>query len=189
VSIRKNPVAYLALFIALGGTAYAATSLPPGSVGTAQLRNGSVTGQKLRRAAVTSTALAAGSVNNAALRDDVVTSDKVAPHSLLASDFAPGTIPPASHPLTTDVTYGATGPGSTQVGDSFAVEASCEIGQQVLGGGFLVPSVDQTGVEITSSLPWSEPDTKSGYAWLVTYRVTTAGVPTAVTAWAVCAND
>ena len=33
-------VAYVALFIALGGTGYAAMSLPANSVGTGQLRNG-----------------------------------------------------------------------------------------------------------------------------------------------------
>lgn len=37
--IRANAVAYLALFVALGGTGYAATSLPAGSVGARQIRN------------------------------------------------------------------------------------------------------------------------------------------------------
>ena len=45
--LRSNAVAYLALFIALGGTSYAAINLPAGSVGTKQLRNGSVTAGKL----------------------------------------------------------------------------------------------------------------------------------------------
>jgi hypothetical protein len=35
-----NVVALLALFVALGGSAYAVASLPHGSVGTAQLKNG-----------------------------------------------------------------------------------------------------------------------------------------------------
>ncbi len=37
MSIRRNPIAYLALFIALGGTSFAATQLPANSVGTGQL--------------------------------------------------------------------------------------------------------------------------------------------------------
>lgn len=37
MSIRKHQIAYLALFIALGGTSYAATQTPPNSVGTDQL--------------------------------------------------------------------------------------------------------------------------------------------------------
>ncbi len=52
-----NVVASLALFVALGGTSYAALQLPKGSVGTEQLRR------------------------------DAVTSPKVKPGSLLLSDF------------------------------------------------------------------------------------------------------
>ncbi len=37
--VARNGVAYLALFVALGGTSYAAISLAPGSVGAAQIRN------------------------------------------------------------------------------------------------------------------------------------------------------
>lgn len=45
--VRANVVAYLALFVAIGGTSYAAVSLPANSVGTRQLRNHSVTPIKL----------------------------------------------------------------------------------------------------------------------------------------------
>jgi hypothetical protein len=56
--IAKRPshvtvVAYIALFIALGGTTYAATSLPTGSVGTKQLKDGAVTNAKLHKHSVT----------------------------------------------------------------------------------------------------------------------------------------
>ena len=45
--LRKNVVAYVALFVALGGTSYAAVSLPAGSVGNRQLKNHSITPIKL----------------------------------------------------------------------------------------------------------------------------------------------
>lgn len=45
--IKHNLVGYIALFVALGGTSYAAVSLPAGSVGTRQIRNGAVTPVKL----------------------------------------------------------------------------------------------------------------------------------------------
>lgn len=49
---RSNVIAYLALFIALGGSSYAAVALPRGSVGTLQLRNGAVTMKKLAKGSV-----------------------------------------------------------------------------------------------------------------------------------------
>ena len=50
---RRRPsaaliVSFAALFVALGGVGYAATQLPPGSVGSAQLQNGSVGNWKLK---------------------------------------------------------------------------------------------------------------------------------------------
>jgi hypothetical protein len=50
--IRQNLIASIALFVALGGTSYAAISLPAGSVGTRQLKNHSVTAAKLEPTSV-----------------------------------------------------------------------------------------------------------------------------------------
>ena len=47
--LRQHTVSYLALFVALGGTSYAATSLPANSVGTTQLRAGAVQAQDIGR--------------------------------------------------------------------------------------------------------------------------------------------
>jgi hypothetical protein len=47
--VRSNAVAYLALFVALGGTGYAAANLPANSVGGRQIRNGSIKPVKLDR--------------------------------------------------------------------------------------------------------------------------------------------
>lgn len=48
VHARRNFVAYLALFVALGGTSYAAIKLPAGSVGNRELRRGAVSSIKIR---------------------------------------------------------------------------------------------------------------------------------------------
>ncbi len=44
--LRSNAIAYLALFVALGGTSYAAVNLPANSVGNRQLKNHSITPSK-----------------------------------------------------------------------------------------------------------------------------------------------
>jgi hypothetical protein len=44
---RGNVVAYAALFVAVGGTSYAALNLPANSVGARQIRNGSIQPVKL----------------------------------------------------------------------------------------------------------------------------------------------
>jgi hypothetical protein len=51
--VVRHHVGLLALFVALGGTAYAATVLPPNSVGTRQLRRHAVTLAKINRATQT----------------------------------------------------------------------------------------------------------------------------------------
>jgi hypothetical protein len=50
--IKNNVVAYIALFVALTGTSYAAISFPAGSVGTRELKNGAVTAVKLNPTSV-----------------------------------------------------------------------------------------------------------------------------------------
>ncbi len=45
--VRQNLVAYLALFVALGGTSYAALSIPRNSVGVKQLQNHAIDPVKL----------------------------------------------------------------------------------------------------------------------------------------------
>jgi hypothetical protein len=63
-----NVVSTLCLFLVLGGGAYAATKIPKNAVGTAQLKNGSVTGQKVAANTLTGANIDAstlGTVRNA----------------------------------------------------------------------------------------------------------------------------
>jgi hypothetical protein len=57
-----NVMATVAVFLALGGGAYAAFKLPKNSVGTKQLANGAVTNNKLANNAVTGAKVAARSL-------------------------------------------------------------------------------------------------------------------------------
>jgi hypothetical protein len=71
--LRRHHIALLALFVALGGTSYAAVSLAPNSVATKQIKN--------------------GQVKTADLGKNSITSPKVRDGSLTASDFASGQLP------------------------------------------------------------------------------------------------
>jgi hypothetical protein len=58
--LRSHAIALVALFIALGGSAYAVSSLPANSVDTRQLRDGAVTDAKVRAHSLTGRVLKAG---------------------------------------------------------------------------------------------------------------------------------
>lgn len=58
-------IAYLALFVALGGSAYAVTQLPKNSVGPKQLKANAVTTTKIKNGAVTGSKIGANAVTGA----------------------------------------------------------------------------------------------------------------------------
>ncbi len=60
--VRRQGVAYLALFVALGGTSYAAFRLPKNSVGTKQLKNGAVTAAKVKKGTLKGVDFAKGQI-------------------------------------------------------------------------------------------------------------------------------
>jgi hypothetical protein len=69
---RGNLVAYLALFVALGGSSYAAVRLTPGSVGSRALARGAVTASKLAAGSVRSRQVVDGSLGRAEFRPGVL---------------------------------------------------------------------------------------------------------------------
>jgi hypothetical protein len=111
-------VAYLALFVALGGSAYAATSLPAGSVGAAQIRAGAVTGGKLAKGAVTARAVADHSLTGQQIDVSKLGSVPTAAHAVSA-----GTATNAGHASTAD--HAGTADQATTAGSATtAVNAS-----------------------------------------------------------------
>jgi hypothetical protein len=61
-SLRSQSIGVAALFVALGGTGYAALSIPRNSIGASQLRNGAVTTNKLGNGSITSAKLNSRSI-------------------------------------------------------------------------------------------------------------------------------
>jgi hypothetical protein len=83
--LRPSPavcMALLALFVSLGGTTYAVTSLPRDSVGTRQLRDRSVTEDKLSGSAVITPKMATGAVTNRKIRRGTITGSRIAANAL-----------------------------------------------------------------------------------------------------------
>jgi hypothetical protein len=112
-----NVTATIALFIVLGGGAYAAATLPANSVGTTQLQN--------------------MSVNSA----------KVLDRSLLATDFKLGELPPGpAGPAGLSglqVVYATSASGAGGTKDALA---ECPAGKKVTGGGSLISSGTRAAV-------------------------------------------
>ncbi|HEY5429575.1 MAG TPA: hypothetical protein VIK04_10700 [Solirubrobacteraceae bacterium] len=83
--LKSNAVAYLALFVALGGTGYAAVRIPRGSVGTTQLKNHSVTPIKLARGSIAGYVRAYAQIN----ADGQITSARPAAKVILWQTSSP----------------------------------------------------------------------------------------------------
>ncbi len=114
-----NVMATMAVFIALGGTSYAAVMITgadvqdgsltgrdvrdgslgasdviSNSLGTGEVRNGSLTGRDVRDSSLGSSDVIDGSLNGRDVRDSSLGSSDVIDGSLLARDFRPGQLQP-----------------------------------------------------------------------------------------------
>lgn len=149
--IRGNAVAYVALFVALTGSAYAAIRLPANSVGARQLKKGAVTRKKLAARSVTAASLAPGSVTAASLAAGVLTgfvkasdaisagdlrgtygAPTIAPGAVSTADLAPGAVT-ATKLAANAVTDGSVAPNSL-TGASIDESTLSGIGAGVMTG-------------------------------------------------------
>ncbi|HET7764974.1 MAG TPA: hypothetical protein VFK92_07765 [Burkholderiales bacterium] len=92
-TIRKrlsyaNVIATIALFVSLGGGAFAALRVSDNSVGAKQLKRNAVTGAKVRNASLTGVDVKDGSLTGA----------DVKPRSLVGEDIKPGSLTPEMLP-------------------------------------------------------------------------------------------
>ena len=96
-----NVMASIAVFVSLGGGAYAATELPRNSVGTAAIRSGAVTTRNLANGTVTAEKVAAGSLTG---------------HQIDVAQL--GTVPSAGHASTAESATTAANAGHATTADS-----------------------------------------------------------------------
>lgn len=207
-----NLLSCIALFVALGGAAYAAGTLTKksvktqhlangavttpklrsGSVTTAKLRSGAVTGAKIAPATIGSSQLANGSVRAGQLGGQVVTEPKIKDGAVSESKLASGAVTSgklASNflaQLVRNVSYvTATSPGG---GNLQTVTAECPAGKQVVGGGAKVkPGFSETAGLIESYPFLGEYGRRTGWTATVTREGSDGGV-ISVEAYAICAE-
>jgi hypothetical protein len=163
---RPSPamvVAFIALFVAIGGSSYAVTRLPAGSVGTKQLRRGAVHNNNLGKNAVTGAkvknrSLTAADINVASLAGVASAASAAnATHAGAAAGLdrvtyvnGAGSVPAAPPP--------GPPPDNVQATVVAGASAACPPGTLVVGGGVGVD--DNTNTSVVDSFP--EP---GGHAW------------------------
>jgi len=85
-------IACVALFVALGGTSYAATKLAANSVGSKQIKSNAVTTAKIKDGAVTTAKIKDGAVTTAKLPDGAVTTAKLPDGAVATVKLADGAV-------------------------------------------------------------------------------------------------
>lgn len=195
-----NLMSCLALFLALGGAAYAAKTaskvktknLANGAVTTPKLHNGAVTTPKLRNRSVISTKIAPGNVGTEQLADgavrakqlggQVVTEAKIKEGAVTSAKLAPNFL----GQLVRNVSYHSAESG-TNTETTKSATATCPAGKEAIGGGVRL-SGELANVAVTGSSPFSEGTARTGWSG---FAHETSGGPYddwSLTAFAVCAE-
>jgi N-acetylmuramoyl-L-alanine amidase CwlA len=197
-----NVLSFLALFVALSGATYAATtasknsvkakSIAKGAVTAPKLRNGAVTRPKIRNGAVIGTKIAVGAVGSNQLLDggvrsvdlggQIVTTAKLKDGAVTAAKLAPS----LNGQLVKNVSY-VTKTSASNPNDSKSETVSCPSGKQVTGGGARVVGASAK-VALAESAPTVNGEGKRT-GWTAAAReVEAEGENWAIEAYAICAE-
>ena len=179
-----NVVSAMALFVALGGTSYAAAKLPKNSVGASQIKTASVSSSDVKNGSLRQIDFRAGELPAGQQGAQGQKGEKGDPGTP-GADGQDGVI----GAVTTQRTDVALADNTTQ-----AVEASCLPGQKAIGGG---SSVDQTGsddIKLLVSRPGNggfiPADGQSYNDWRAVYRNPAGGTGAAeIRVFVTCVAD
>jgi len=151
-------VAFIALFVAIGGSSYAVTRLPRNSVGPTQLKRNAVTGAKVKNRSLTAADIKVASLTGVASAASATNATNAA-HATAAAGLdrvvyvnQPGSVGPGA-PDPADP-----GPPQGIIATVGGASATCPPGTFVVGGGVGVD--DNTNTAVVDSFP--EP---GGHAW------------------------
>jgi hypothetical protein len=180
-----NVVATLALFIALGGSSYAALQLPKGSVGKKQLRKNAVSSPKVKPGSL--------------LLSDIKPTERPKLRGVQGPQGVPGVAGPQGlqgiqgppgepgAPGATNVTVRTNNSSAgTTVGGFESVTTQCQPGEVALGGGPIVFGMAGTAVEVSWSVPLVDGTTPTG--WWSAVETGVASASLFLTGYVVCAS-
>ena len=177
--------AYLALFLALGGTSYAAVKLPKNSVGGTQIKKNAVSSAKVKNGSLVADDFKAGQLPAGPQGPQGPKGEKGEP----GAAGAPGTQGPAGvvGAVTVQRTDVALADNSTG-----SAEAVCPAGTKAISGGASVDATSDDTVKQLVSRPGNgafnpnDGDTFEG--WRAVYRNSTGGAAVTIRAYAICAE-
>jgi hypothetical protein len=192
-------ISCVALFVALSGVAYAATTLGKKAVKTRNLANGSVTTAKLHAGAVTRAKLPDEVITEVKLKNRAVGGNKIAGGSITDFQLAPDavgfgkildnsiTAKELSASLAAQLVRSVSSVTRTSESNATAatksIFAECPLNKKAIGGGAQVVG-NTTAVAVTKSIPGAE-----ARGWGATAQaIGPEAVPWAVEAVAVCAE-
>ena len=187
-----NVTATLALFLALGGSSYAAVTLTG-----ADVRNGTVTGSDLKSESVKGRDVDNGSLTGSDLKNGSVTSsdlDALAGADLEAGQLAAGPAGPQGPAGTTQVLARRVAEVALDEGQRKEAIASCLPGEVAVGGGAIHDGTAADDVYIAYTHPLeadgSTPeDGDRATAWLAGgHNLFISNVDRKMTAYVLCAN-
>jgi hypothetical protein len=207
-----NILSCMALFIALGGTAYAAVKLKPNQVKAVNIAKQAVTNAKIKTQAVTSGKIKNGGVVNADLGAGAVTGSKIAKEAVTGAALAKKAVTEAKlapesvgtgkidneaitsaklssatwKQLLKNVTYVTVTSGPQEVGAKTMV-ALCPTGKEAIGGGFRITGVNDDVVANESAPEFNAAGSRIGWSASARDLETKAGSWTLL-AYAVCAE-
>jgi len=207
-----NVLSCVALFVALGGSAYAAVKLNAGQVKAVNIAKQAVTNPKIKQQAVTSGKLKNGTVNALDIGAGQVTNEKIATGAVTSKKIAKKAVSPrtiANEAVATDklangavvasklstsfyeqllrnVAYESKQSASTSEPNK-TVTASCPAGKEAIGGGVRLEG-ELANVSVTGSYPVSSGAARTG--WEALAHETGGDIPGnwSVIAFVVCAE-
>jgi hypothetical protein len=131
-----NLVSLMALFIALGGTTYAAVALPKNSVGAKQIKKNAVAASEIKKNAVRAAEVKSNAVGASELRSNAVASGDIADNGVAGADIADNAVG-AGELIDNSVGTGDVTDGSLLAGDFAANQLTPQAYARVQADGSL----------------------------------------------------